>query len=494
MCNHPSGGGAWPALAAAFETHFRTSLWAIALFILAIEAAPHVNAQDLVPEEDRAPVAAEPVTPWGTEAPAERQEADGPATAEEPAAMSAPEEPTEADHPEVGLIERVTLTGECGMRTKLEENAIRFGLTTFNDVQTVVSGGLARRTYAPGLVEATLTLDLDRLFGWCRTLAFFRGLGMYGRDPTEGTGSLNAPSNLGNSVGTIRLFEGWIEPTFFDEMLSIRAGMYAVDTEFDVKETAAVLMNGGFGTGVDLSQSGRNGPCIYSTSCLGVRVGFHPTPNWYAQVALVDGVAGNPNDPYGTHVILNRDEGMLTLGEVGYTRGVDEGGFIHAAMGMWYYTRPFDDILQVDANGNPQQTFSKPGVYALLEGALYTEQGKPTQGLSAFIRVGMADQNVNQVQYYAAGGFAYTGFFPGRDEDVAALGVSVPINGSRYKTAQELAGNPVRDLEAAIEATYWVPVLPSLSMQVDAQYIVNPGTDPTIDNALVLGMRTRIVY
>lgn len=487
MCNHPSGGGARSAPTAVFAIPFSTRLWSIALLVLALGAGPHVNAQDLIAQQDMTPTATESDTPQGTQAPAAPQEDADSATAAE-AESPAEEEPA-------GIFERPTLTGDWGgLRTKLEEQGIQLGLSTYNDVQSVVSGGLARRTYTPGLVEPTLTLDLERLFGWQKTLVFFRGLGMYGRDTAEGVGSLDAPTNLGNAVGTVRLFEGWIEPTFFDDMLSIRAGMYAVDTEFDVKETAAVLMNGGFGTGVDLSQSGRNGPCIYSTSCLGVRVGFHPTPNWYAQVAVVDGVAGNPNDPYGTHVILSRDQGILTLGEVGYQRGVDEGGFIHAAVGMWYYTRPFDNVLQVDADGNPVQTYSKPGIYALLEGALYTEPGKPTQGLSAFVRVGMADQNVNQIQYYAAGGFAYTGLFPGRDEDVAALGVSVPINGSRYKTAQELAGVEVKDLEAAIEATYWVPVLPWLSMQVDAQYIVNPGTDPTIDNALVLGMRTRIVF
>lgn len=472
--------GASPAKGPAFsEVPDWSRPCSIVLMVCALVCGTVAKAQDVTPRaESEQPT----TTPWGT-----------PETGEtEP---SASEGDTSTEKPEPGLFERSTLTGDWnGARSSLEEYGIVVGLATTNDIQSVVSGGVQRKTYFPGLVEPTLAVDLQRLIGLPNTIVFVRGLGMYGQDPGEGTGSLNAPSNLANDVGTTRLFEGWIEPSFFDEMISIRAGMYAVDTEFDVKETAAVFMNGGFGTGVDLSQSGRNGPCIYATACLGARVAFHPTPNYYVQAAIVDGVAGNPNNPYGTHIILSRDDGYLVLGEVGYTRGVDEGGFIHAALGAWYYSRPFDNLLEVDANGNPVQTFGKPGVYALLEGSLYTEPGKPTEGLSAFARVGMADQNVNQIQYYVSGGFAYTGPFPGRDEDVAAIGVSVPINGSRYKTAQELAGTTVEDAEYAIEATYWVPVFPWLSMQVDVQYIINPSTDPTIDDVLVLGMRYRIVY
>lgn len=394
------------------------------------------------------------------------------------------------------LLERETSTGEPGgQRSALAKRGVELGLAVYQDVLSVVDGGLDTKTYAPGLIEPIVTLDLGRLLGWEGTRVFLRGLGMYGRDPAEGTGSLEAPSNLANAVQTFRLFEAWIERPLFDDALTVRAGLYAADAEFDVKETAGGFVIGGFGTGIDLSQSGQNGPCVYPTSCLGVRVKYEPAPHYYLQAAMLDGVAGDPDDPHGTHVTIDLDdEGVFTIGEVGYQRGADEGRFLRAALGVWYYTAPFDDLLEVDDGGDPRQRHAKPGVYALLEGELYREPGESTQGLSGLVRVGVADQDVYQVRSYASAGLADTGLFPGRDEDVTAFGLSVPINGSTFKTAARQAGTPVDDAEVALELTHYMQILSWLSLQFDAQYFINPGTDPAVDDALVLGLRTRVRF
>jgi porin len=101
----------------------------------------------------------------------------------------------------------------------------------------------------------------------------------------------------------------------------------------------------------------------------------------------------------------------------------------------------------------------------------------------------MADPDVNQIQYSVAAGLAYTGLVPGRDEDVAAVGAVVGINGWKYRQAQREAGTPVSGEEVALEGTYRIELLPWMSLQLDAQYIINPGTDPGTSDALVLGFR-----
>jgi porin len=339
-----------------------------------------------------------------------------------------------------------------------------------------------------------LSLDLERLFGWKNTTVFIRGVGMYGNDPAEAAGSLNAPSNIANAVSTFTLIEGWIERSFLDDRLSVRAGLYAADSEFDVKETAGVFMNGGFGTGIDLSESGLNGPCIFPASCVGVRVKYAPTPATYAMVAMLDGVAGDPDDPYGTHIHLGNGDGELILGEVGYQRGADEGRFVRAAVGAWHYTTKLDDVLATDINGDPLRRDGTNGIYALVEGELYREPGQISQGLSGFLRVGLADADVNPVEYYASAGFAYPGLVPGRDEDVFGFAVSAPINGDKYKRAMALAGTPVDDQEIAFELAYLMPITPWFAVQFDAQYIVNPGADPTLDDARLLGLRLNFTF
>jgi porin len=396
--------------------------------------------------------------------------------------------------PEQSLFERATLTGDWhGRRSALEERGIEIGLSVYQDA-LFVRGGVEDSNDFPGLIEPALSLDMGRLAGWDNTQIFVRGIGTYGRDPGEATGSLNVPSNLANSVATFALFESWIERAFLDESLSVRVGLYAADTEFDVKETAGIFMNGGFGTGIDLSQSGLNGPCVFPASCFGVRIKYQPTPAHYAMVAVLDGGAGDPKDPRGTHVHLGGDDGALALGEVGYQRGADEGRFLRAALGAWHYTTTFDDLIATDAEGEPLRRDGTGGLYALVEGELYREQGQISQGLSGFLRVGVADQAVNPVRHYVGAGLAYTGLFTGCDEDVIGLGVSVPINSDRFMRAQELAGTPVDRQELAFELAYLKQVTPWLAMQFDAQYIVNPGTDPALDDARAVGMRLNFTF
>lgn len=400
------------------------------------------------------------------------------------------------ERPETGQVGlQDTTTGIwADWRMSLERSGVRFGVTATNDAMVVVRGGIEQADFYPGLVAPTVELDLEQLFGWEDTLLFAHGLGMYGHDPSDATGAIDTPSNIANAAQTFRVYEAWIERRFLGERLDVRAGIYATDSEFDARVVSSVLMNSSFGTGVDLAQTGLNGPCIYSTGCLGTRVRYWPTPGRYVQLAVLDAVAGDPDDPYGTHVEVGNGEGVLVLGEAGYERGIGEGSFLHAALGIWYYTSRFEDVLQRNAAGGPDRSRARPGVYAFVEGDLFRETPGGPEGLTGFLRLGTADPDVNQVEYFASGGLAYTGLLPGRSEDVAAFGVLVPINGDEYMQARRLAGSPADRAEYAFECTYWMPVLPWLGLQLDAQYFVNPGTDPTVDDALVLGVRSRIVF
>ena len=389
---------------------------------------------------------------------------------------------------------RDLVTGDWnGLRVDLARRGVEFGLLATNDAIAVVDGGLEQANFFPGLVEPSVGLDLERLLGWQDTLMFVRGFGMYGGDPNEAAGALDSPSNIGNAVQTFRFYEAWIERRFLDDSLNLRAGLYATDSEFDAKGASAVFINSGFGTGVDLSQTGVNGPCIYPTGCLGARLRYAPTPAHYVQVAIVDAVAGDPDDPYGTHVEIGNGEGVLVLGEAGYEGYAPESRFLRAALGCWYYSSKFDDLLQVDADGNPKRSRARPGLYGFVEGELMRETPGGAQRLSGFLRGGIADPDVNAVEFFAAGGLTYTGPLPGRDRDVAGFGVLVPINGDEFVRAGQRAGTPVDRAEVALEWTYWMPVTAGFSLQFDVQYIVDPGTDPAVDNAVVLGLRTRIV-
>ena len=392
------------------------------------------------------------------------------------------------------LANRAVLTGDwSGLRSEWALRGVEFGIEHYGDVFTVVDGGAEKETYYSGLVEFGTELDLETLLGWSSTRAFVLGIGTFGGDPADGAGSLHAPSNLAN-VRTGKLLEAWLESEFRDGTLAVLAGLYAADSEFDVKETAAVFMNGGFGTGLDLSETGRNGPCVYPTTCLGVRIGYQPDASRYLQLAVLDGVAGDPDRPHGTQIHLSRDDGLLMIGEAGIQRSADEGRFLRAALGAWSYTTDFERLLPPADGVAPRSRSGTHGFYALLEGDLYREPGQFLQGLSGFLRVGVADEAVNQIGSYAGAGLVYTGLVPGRTEDVLGLGVSAAFNGDDFRQAQAAGGAPADDKETAVEMSYWMPLLPWLSLQLDAQLILDPSTDPALDDALLFGLRYQITF
>jgi porin len=377
------------------------------------------------------------------------------------------------------LLGRATLTGDCGgLRSALGSRGVEVRLANYGDLLGIVSGGNARRAVYADLLEPAVAVDLDRLARWPGAALLVRGIGTYGTDPIEVTGSIHSPSNVAAAVDTFTLFEAWLEQRFLGDALSIRVGLYALDAEFDVKHTAGGFMNSGFGTGLDLSETGVNGPCIFPVSCLGLRLRVQPTPSFHVQAAVLDGVAGDPAHPHGTQVRLDAREGALVATEVGYDRSPGGGRFLRAALGAWLYTAEFPDVLALDARGNPRQRRGTHGVYGLVEGELFREADQQGQGLGGFLRAGLADQHVNRIGAYVGGGLVYTGLVPGRDADVTGIGVSAGINGERFRTARRRAGSPVDGGEIALEWTYLVPVLPSMRLQLDLQYIVNPGTDP----------------
>lgn len=394
--------------------------------------------------------------------------------------------------PTGALATRAVLTGDWhGHRSDWAQRGIAIGIDHFGDFMVVADGGSNRGAYYSGLVEVGIELDLAALIAWPETRAVALGIGTFGRDPADGAGSIHAPSNLAN-VATGTLLAAWIERDFLDGRVALLGGLYAVDSEFDVKETTGAFMNGGFGTGLELSETGLNGPCVYPATCIGLRARYQADATHYAQLAILDGGAGDPDQPHGIQVHLGGGDGLFMIGEAGFQQDASQGRFVRAALGAWRYTTEFETLSQPAAPAPARTRNGTHGIYALLEGSLYSEPGRSVQGLSGFLRIGFADERINPIGRYAGAGLVYTGLLPTRDEDVLGLGVSAGFISADCSDARAMAGSPVESRELVVELTYWLRVLPWLSMQLNAQYISKPSADPGLDDAMLFGLRYQV--
>ena len=76
--------------------------------------------------------------------------------------------------------------------------------------------------------------DAEQL-DWKGATLFFYILGNHGGALSEQVGDLQGLSNI-EAPATVKLYEAWFEQTLFDDRLSFKAGLYDLNTEFDVIE------------------------------------------------------------------------------------------------------------------------------------------------------------------------------------------------------------------------------------------------------------------
>ena len=396
-------------------------------------------------------------------------------------------------------------------------------LETINtiDVLSTVSGGLRQRTAAAGDFDILLTLDGKRLLGWDEATLFVYGLGLYGDDPSENVGDFQGVSGIAAS-NTWKLFEFWYQHNFMEKRFSLLAGLYDVTSEFDVIRTSSELfLNSSFGTGGVFAASGINGPSTFPNTTLGLRGQAFVTNSLAIRAVVTDGVPGDPDNPGGTQILLKGEDGIFANGEIAYyvdkkrlTEKRREGVIKERplrkvfqrvgraapveydgkyAVGFWGYTTSFNDVSEVDSSGNPVVRNGTYGMYALAEQNVFLETLVDDQGLTLFAALGLADPQVNRFSQFYGGGAVYRGLIPGRDLDELGFGVASTIHSDHYVRGQQRAGQSVDKEEITLEFTYTFNLFsPYVVIQPDLQYIINPDTNPSVPNALVMGARIQL--
>lgn len=371
-------------------------------------------------------------------------------------------------------IAAMCMTVSMGVTSAAVENPYAFEFAYTLDVMSVRQGGLRQGTALLDNLDLKLTVDTDKVWGLKKGTAFLYVLGNAGEDVNARyIGSSQGVDNI-EAENTIKVFEAWYEHAYSQSTL--RVGLYNLNSEFDSITTAGLCINPSHGIGPDYSQSGQNGPSIFPTASFAIRFASKSADHTYWQAVILDGVPGDPNNPNGTHLQFNRGDGAL-LALQGGSRSEEGSPLRHWAVGAWYYT----EASTQNAAGNTIQPKSNKGVYALVDHGI-------NEGLAVYGRIGFADASINQFASYLGAGIVWTGI-AGRAEDQIGFAVSVANNSADYISA---TGN--EDREIIFELTYRNQINTWFAVQPDLQYIVNPGTDPALQDALLVGARFKATF
>jgi porin len=357
-----------------------------------------------------------------------------------------------------------------------------------HEVWRVPAGGIARQAGLAndyehlGKVDLALSVDGARAFNLPGFTLFARAIyDNAGAVSGEYTGDAQGVSNI-EATSAARLFELWTEWSSSSRR-SLRVGLYDFNSEFDSNATGALFINPSHGIGKDISQSGRSGPSIFPVTSLGARVRWNLAHVWSMQMALLDGVPGDPERPKATTVRFGGDDGALLAAEI------DRHGerLSKLAFGTWHYTGRFETFNASDAVENPGAQRGSTGAYTLAEVQLYRPGDDSPRGLAGFVRFGVADKDVNRFGSYAGTGLVYTGVVAADDQ--LGFAVARATNGGAYRRVEALAGIVTDAAETNLELTWRFAVREWLTLQPDVQYIFNPNTDPSLADALAIGLR-----
>jgi carbohydrate-selective porin OprB len=154
---------------------------------------------------------------------------------------------------------------------------------------------------------------------------------------------------------------------------------------------------------------------------------------------------------------------------------------------MWYDPQPKANSDR-DAAGVYER--DDTGLYISCDQMLAKENDEPEdwQGLGTFLRYGYADGKRNDITNFWSFGFSYQGIFEGRDDDVLGFGYA-------HGTFSDLANvTYTDDYEAAMEMFYNAAITEYLNISPSIQYIMNPGGNETVSDAVVLGVRAQFIF
>jgi porin len=365
-----------------------------------------------------------------------------------------------------------------------EQHAWSFSGAYTGDLLRNSSGGLAVGNAYLDNLELALSVDGDVAFGVAGLRLFASALyNNAARFSEDFSGDAMIASNI-DAPRAVRMYEAWADWSPGWGSLSFRLGLYDLNSEFDLSDARGLMINSSFGVGHDLAQTGTNGPSIFPSTSLALRLAFNPVEDWTFIAAVLDGVPGDPDDPARTRIHLGGDDGALFIVELHRKAS----RFTKVAAGAWAYSEEFariDDSLL----GAEPRTSTSSGAYALADVALWQDATNPRRTIESFARIGFASDSVNRYDASMQFGLLFNQPFKSRARESLGLAVTSARTGEPYRKAQDRLAAPVDAAETAIEVTYRREILPWLTLQPDIQFIVNPGALPSQQDALVFGLR-----
>ena len=404
---------------------------------------------------------------------------------------------------------------------------VKFAATYIGEGLGNVSGGLKQGAIYEGRLNLAVDMDLQKLAG-LNQLTFHANMFQIHGDGLSRNNLQNFFVVSGiEALPSTRLYEAYFEKKWGNNVVSLKAGQLAADTEFFNTKYTDVLTNASMGwpaiTSVDLPSGGPSPPL----AAVGARLLVNVGNNLSMLGGVFDGnqAGPGPGDPqqrdrYGINFRVN--DPPLVLGQIQYSWNNKKGDPNLAGsfkLGGWRNFVTVSDLrfapngvslASPESGGMPAMLSGDFGLWAVFEQKLYRVRKSDDRGIGVFGRVSSSPTDSSLIDLYADAGIEFIGLSEARPKDKFGIAAGYAHVSRR---AQALDADfravmgpfwPQRTFEGLFTAVYQYEIRDGWTLQPNLQYILHPGggaTDPLGSNpgrllrdALVLGLRTTLKF
>jgi porin len=372
--------------------------------------------------------------------------------------------------------------GNAKTQPGVEDKAFTIEVAVTGDFVQNFRGGIKQDLNYLGLESMILRFDTEAAGWWKGGSLLMHGINTHGGTPSSTlTGDFQVFSNIeaGDHTG---FFELIYVQTLGD--FTVLAGQHDLNTEFVTTNSTDLFLNSSFGIMPTVSLNTPASIFPLAAPCLAIK--WEPAGLWTYRGAVYD---GNPGDleanRYNMQWKLNREDGVMAIAEAEMDRthgGIGKGNL---KIGGFYHSGSFRDMA--DTNRSWSKNY---GAYLTLHRIMKPSDGYHDEGINGFIQFGVAPRDRNIAAFYASAGIRSFSPVPNRAHDIIGLSLAHLGTGNRW---QSLSEKNLRG-ETSLELTYLLRINDIYSIQPDLQFILNPGANAQVQDALVGTIRFAIAF
>ena len=380
-----------------------------------------------------------------------------------------------------------------GKRTELAQQGVNFEANALTDTAYLADGGRDAGESPNTSAQFWLgtQLDLQKLAGWdgvtIRAVMTARqGQSTSIRDLQDPLAPqmANAQGTFGRGNQESRLTELSIEKNLKEQGLSIKAGRLGLGMDFNVMACDFAS------TAFCAAQMGKWQGGIWMNTPVsqwGARVKQQLNSELAVQVGVYEFNPENALERHGWNLDTDNADGVTIPAEVVWTPKSLVNGLPGSYRVGGMYNTADDAKNQKDIISGEAEDRTFAGWLAVEQQLTSTGSGR--QGLHSFANFTWHDRVTNKVDNSQQLGLKYIGLVDSQPHDILGLAVNrVHVNNRISNPNLDASAEYNIELNYSYSPTKWLMLRPNL------QYVINPGSTNRVDDAVVLGLGSRIIF